>query len=94
MASAETSVVFEWRGSFTNGEVNALHAEAFETRVRRIRVELARAHRARHSLGWITARRGEKLVGFANVLWGWTRAWNVCGSSTSTNAGSAPSTAD
>jgi hypothetical protein len=25
--------VYEWRGAFTNQEINALHAEAFNTRV-------------------------------------------------------------
>ena len=27
------AITFEWRGAFTNAEVNALHAEAFETPV-------------------------------------------------------------
>jgi len=27
------ATTFEWRGAFTNAEVNALHAEAFETKV-------------------------------------------------------------
>src|SRR5437899_10152390 len=27
------AVTYQWRGAFTNAEVNALHAEAFETRV-------------------------------------------------------------
>ena len=27
------TTVYEWRGAFTNQEVNALHAEAFNTRV-------------------------------------------------------------
>ena len=26
-------ITYEWRGAFTNAEVNALHAEAFETRL-------------------------------------------------------------
>jgi GNAT superfamily N-acetyltransferase len=59
-------VRYEWRGSFTNHEVNALHAEAFE-------------HRpfdddwsdqlARLSLGWVTARDDRGLVGFVNIIW-------------------------
>jgi len=27
------AVIYEWRGDFTNQEVNVLHAEAFDTRV-------------------------------------------------------------
>jgi GNAT superfamily N-acetyltransferase len=61
-----TEATYEWRGAFTNDEVNALHAEAFEhalsdndwdDQVRRF------------SLGWVTARRGGDLVGFVNVIW-------------------------
>ena len=34
------------------------------------------ANLERHSLGWVTARRGDELVGFANVLWdGLVHAW-------------------
>ena len=60
------SVEFAWRGAFTNAELNALHAEGFGTRVRDDdwlgQVE-------RWSLGWVTARDGERLVGFVNVAW-------------------------
>lgn len=68
--------VYEWRGEFTNGEVNALHAEAFETRVFSDAewnwVDLT----ARHSLGWVTARDESDLVGFVNVPWdGFVHAW-------------------
>lgn len=68
--------VFSWRGPFANDEVNALHAEAFETRVFSAEewnwVELV----ARHSLGWVVARDGEQLVGFVNVVWdGLVHAW-------------------
>lgn len=55
----------EWRGPFTNAEVEALHAEAF-------------GHEpgdddwggrlARHSLGWVVARDERGLVGFVNVV--------------------------
>ncbi len=65
-----------WRGEFTTREVNELHAEAFSTRVfsdeewnwdRLVR---------RHSLGWVTARDGGRLVGFVNVPWdGLVHAW-------------------
>jgi predicted N-acetyltransferase YhbS len=67
---------FEWRGAFTNAEVNALHAEAFETKVFDESewnwAELVH----RHSLGWVVARDGADLVGFVNVLWdGLVHAW-------------------
>lgn len=67
---------YKWRGVFANAEVNALHAEAFDTPVFDESewnwVELT----ARHSLGWVTARRGDELVAFVNVLWdGLVHAW-------------------
>ena len=50
------TVTFAWRGSFTSREVNALHAEAFQTRV----FDDAEWDWAglvhRHSLGWVVAR--------------------------------------
>ena len=69
-------VTYEWRGSFTNAEVNELHAEAFDTPVfdedEWNWVELVR----RHSLGWVVARSGDRLVGFVNVPWdGLVHAW-------------------
>jgi GNAT superfamily N-acetyltransferase len=68
--------VFEWRGAFSNQEVNELHAEAFETRVFDESEWNWRELTAKHSLGWVTARRGEQLVGFVNVLWdGLVHAW-------------------
>jgi GNAT superfamily N-acetyltransferase len=65
-----------WRGTFTNAEVNALHAEAFQTQLYDESewdwVELT----GRHSLGWVVARDGDELVGFVNVLWdGLVHAW-------------------
>ncbi|GEA89335.1 GNAT family N-acetyltransferase [Cellulomonas cellasea] len=56
----------EWRGPFTNAEVDALHAEAFghaplgDDRVGRL---------TRLSLGWVVARDDQGLVGFVNVAW-------------------------
>lgn len=59
-------ISYEWRGRFDNIEVNALHAEGFD-------------HRpldddwwgqvTRHSVGWVTARRDDDLIGFVNVAW-------------------------
>lgn len=66
----------EWRGTFGNAEVNALHAEAFETRVFDESEWNWERLTARHSLGWVTARLDESLVGFVNVPWdGFAHAW-------------------
>jgi GNAT superfamily N-acetyltransferase len=67
------AATFCWMGPFDNAEVDALHAAAF-------------AHPpagddwqglvARHSLGWVTARRDGALAGFVNVVWdGGCHAW-------------------
>jgi len=69
-------VTYVWRGSFTNEELNLLHAEAFATRVFSASewnwVELTK----NHSLGWVTAREADVLVGFVNVPWdGFVHAW-------------------
>jgi GNAT superfamily N-acetyltransferase len=60
---------YSWRGRFSNPEVHALHAEAFETRLYDESewdwVELC----DRHSLGWVVAREDDHLLGFLNVLW-------------------------
>ncbi len=61
---------YAWRGSFTNTEINRLHAEAFDTRVFDDE-EWDRVSQVQtYSLGWVVARGGDRLVGFANVLWG------------------------
>jgi ribosomal protein S18 acetylase RimI-like enzyme len=70
------TVIYQWRGDFTNHEINVLHAEAFGTRVFDESewnwVQLVH----RHSLGWVVARDGTDLVGFVNVLWdGLVHAW-------------------
>ena len=70
------AVTYEWRGGFTSAEANALHAEAFGTKVFDESewnwVELVH----RHSLGWVVARVGGEFAGFANVLWdGLVHAW-------------------
>jgi GNAT superfamily N-acetyltransferase len=59
-------VVYTWRGAFDNSEVNALHAEAFGHGVLD---DDWRGQVAEHSLGWVCARRRERLVGFVNVAW-------------------------
>lgn len=70
------TVTYSWRGDFSNAELNDLHAEAFATRVFDETewnwVELVH----RHSLGWVVAREGERVLGFVNVLWdGLVHAW-------------------
>lgn len=70
------SLTFEWRGAFTNREVNELHAAAFETRVFSDDewnwVQLT----AERSLGWVVARDGDRLAGFVNVILdGLVHAW-------------------
>lgn len=64
----------EWRGLFTNQEINALHAEAFDTPVFEDWDWVSQVQE--HSLGWVTARQDDGLVGFTNVLWdGLVHAW-------------------
>lgn len=70
------AITYEWRGRFTNAEVNQLHAEAFETRIYDASEWDWEALTERHSLGWVVARDGATLVGFVNVLWdGLVHAW-------------------
>ncbi|HEU0195122.1 MAG TPA: GNAT family N-acetyltransferase [Gaiellales bacterium] len=59
---------YEWRGSFTNAELNALHAEGF---AHDLLDDDWRGQVERHSLGWVCARdpKGGRLVGFVNVAW-------------------------
>ena len=69
-------VIYEWRGDFDTREVNELHAEAFDTRVYEESEWNWRELVSRYSLGWVTARREDDLVGFVNVLWdGLAHAW-------------------
>ena len=59
-------VAYVWRGDFTNGELNALHAEAFNHPVL---MDDWRHQVQEHSLGWVCAREDTELVGFVNVPW-------------------------
>ena len=56
----------QWRGPFTDTELNGLHARAFghppEGTGWWARVSA-------HSLGWVCARRGASIVGFVNLAW-------------------------
>jgi GNAT superfamily N-acetyltransferase len=69
------AVTYEWRAPFDNVELNE-HAEAFETRVFD-ETEWNWVHQVhRHSLGWVVARDGKRLISFVNVLWdGLVHAW-------------------
>lgn len=70
------SVIYEWRGAFTSAEANELHAEAFDTRPFTDDEWDWVGITARHSLGWVTARVGGRLVGFVNLPWdGLVHAW-------------------
>ena len=64
-----TRLTYEWRGAFTNREIHALHAEAFETRLFDESEWDWVAQTERYSLGWVVARDGDRFVGFVNVLW-------------------------
>jgi GNAT superfamily N-acetyltransferase len=70
------TIIYEWRGEFGNDEVNALHAEAFETRLFDESEWNWRDLVSGHSLGWVVARDDTALVGFVNVVWdGLVHAW-------------------
>lgn len=70
------SVEYAWCGGFSSAELNALHAEAFETRVFSDDEWDWRDQVDRHSLGWVVARDGGVFVGFVNVIWdGLVHAW-------------------
>ena len=57
---------YSWRGSFTNAELNALHADGFG---HRLLDDDWQGQVSRHSLGWVCARDGGDLAGFVNVAW-------------------------
>ena len=59
-------VDYSWRGSFTNAELNALHAEGFGHRLLDDDWE-SQVRPAQP--GWVCAREDSELVGFVNVAW-------------------------
>jgi GNAT superfamily N-acetyltransferase len=70
------TITYSWRGDVANGELNELHAEAFETRVFDETEWNWEEQLHGHSLGWVIARRDGRLVGFVNVPWdGLVHAW-------------------
>jgi GNAT superfamily N-acetyltransferase len=60
------AIDYAWRGHFDNVELDALHAEGFGHPL--LAIDWA-SQLERHSLGWVCAREGEKLLGFVNVAW-------------------------
>ena len=60
------AVTYEWRGSFDDAELEALHAEGFGHAPADFDW---REQLAGHSLGWVCARDESGLVGFVNVAW-------------------------
>jgi GNAT superfamily N-acetyltransferase len=60
-------ITYEWRGAFMDRELNELHAEGFGHRV--LDEDDWKGQVERHSLGWVTARDADALVGFVNVAW-------------------------
>jgi GNAT superfamily N-acetyltransferase len=64
-----SDVTCAWRAPFSNSEIHALHAAAFETRVFDESEWDWVAQTERYSLGWVVARDGERFIGFVNVLW-------------------------
>jgi N-acetylglutamate synthase-like GNAT family acetyltransferase len=83
-------IVVEWRAAFESAEVDVLHREAFDTGESAVEERDWRVLVEKHSLGWVTAREGGRLVGFANVIWdGSDHAWlqDVTVTSTSRHEG-------
>ena len=60
------TIDYRWRGAFENAEVNELHARGFDHPVLD---DDWWGQVQRHSLGWVCARHGDRLVGFVNVAW-------------------------
>ncbi|MGP9538002.1 GNAT family N-acetyltransferase [Brachybacterium sp. AOP43-C2-M15] len=54
-----------WREAVTDDELSTLHAAAFG---HEYELEAWNERLERHSLGWVTARRGEALIGFCNII--------------------------
>lgn len=65
LADHDFAYEYCWRGDFDSLEVERLHAEAFDHVV----IDYDWKSQLRRSLGWVTARRDNHLVGFVNVAW-------------------------
>ncbi|GAB4054104.1 GNAT family N-acetyltransferase [Catellatospora paridis] len=60
------TITYIWRGDFDSAEVEQLHAAGFD---REPSGYDWWAQVTGHSLGWVNARDGERLVGWVNVAW-------------------------
>ena len=60
------SVDYQWRGAIDNDALENLHAEGFGRAPGHYDW---RSQLEGHSLGWVTARDGGRLIGFVNVAW-------------------------
>lgn len=60
------TTILEWRGAFENEEINLLHAAGFD---HAYIDDDWNGLLSRLSLGWVTARDRQGLVGFVNVIW-------------------------
>ena len=70
------TVLCEWRGVVENAELDRLHAQAFGPRLHPDDERDWDLLLAQHSLGWVVARKDDRLVGFVNVVWdGCKHAW-------------------
>ena len=65
------AVSYDWRGAFSNAEVEALHSEGFDHRP--VPAFDWQAQLDRYSLGWVCGRTDHELVGFVNVAWDGSR---------------------
>ncbi len=76
-----------WRGVFENDEYRSLHGDAFKEDQDNVDWVAVTEN---HSLGWVTARDEDVLIGFVNVPWdGNLHAWiqDLMVSSTATHEG-------
>jgi GrpB-like predicted nucleotidyltransferase (UPF0157 family)/GNAT superfamily N-acetyltransferase len=64
-AVEEYGVVYQWRATVDDGDVDDLHADAFGETPGTYRWRRARPL----SLGWVTASEDGRLIGFINVAW-------------------------
>lgn len=65
MAHQKPAIAYVWRGDFENMEVERLHAEAFHHSIS----DWDWSAQLTRSLGWVTARSDNLLVGLVNVAW-------------------------
>lgn len=65
MAHCSPPVEYGWRGSLENTELERLHAEAFDHPI----IDYDWHSQLKWSLGWVTARSNNLLVGFVNLAW-------------------------